>query len=158
MTRTPGPDALEWGIRAGFRDYLDGLGDAVIELDGLERTPTGFRFPAAPDAVGGGFTGRLHVRAHAGALDLTLARPAIITTTEGAVLTADIGARSITLARLLDVDDTERLLRDGGEARDVALSIDGSIWLGGVYGPWARMDPLRVLRAAHPDTPDPISA
>lgn len=142
----PDVGGLLWGIRSGFRDYLDALPDAAVELEHATRGPDGYRFPSAVGS--GGFAGRVRITAHGGALDITLALPAIESTPDaGTVLTAETGDRRIRLARLLDVADVATFLIDGGTAHDVALTPDGAEWLGGVYNPWARMDPVRVDRA-----------
>jgi len=141
---------LLWGIRAGFRDYFDALEDARLELDGVERTPTGFYFPARPS---GGFSGRLRFTAHGGALDVRFADPSLEQTTDGVLLTADLGEGRRAVARLLDAASASTLAAHGGVAEDVALTMDGSTWLGGVYAPWARMDAVHVLRSH--STPSP---
>jgi hypothetical protein len=134
------PAGLLWGIRSGFRDYLDALEDTVLELRGVERTAEGFLFPAR---AGSGFGGSLHAVAHAGALDVTLRDPDIEQRPEGVLLTADLGDGRRDVAMLLDAEDAAALRR-GATARDVALTLDGSVWLGGVYAPWARMDPVEI--------------
>lgn len=135
--------ALLWGIRRGFRDYVAALPDALVELDGVVALDDGYRFPAGPEPRR--FGGRLHITAHAGALDVVLDRPAVDVADGGVVLTADLGAGRRAVARLLDVANVEQFTARGGSADDVALTVDGSAWLGGVYGPWARMDPVRIL-------------
>jgi hypothetical protein len=137
-------DGLVWGIRAGFRDYLDSLDDARVELVGVIPTPQGFLFPAH---ASGAFGGSLHARAHGGALDVRFAEPALEQTPDGVVLTAELGDGRRHVARLLDVADSAAFTAEGGVATDVALTLDGSSWLGGVYAPWARMDAVHVLRS-----------
>lgn len=133
---------LVWGIRAGFRDYLDALPDARVELTGgAERSDEGFVFPQAAAAR---FAGIVHATAHGGELDVTLADPALEDTGDTRVLTADVGGRRIVVAALLDAASLDALLA-GTLSSDVALSHDGAAWLGGAYGPWARMDPVVVL-------------
>jgi hypothetical protein len=144
------PEGLVWGIRAGFRDYLENLEDARVELEGVVLTPDGFLFPVDPVGL---FAGSLHARAHGGALEVRFAEPAIEQTADGVVLSADLGDGRRHVARLLDVADAAILTAEGGVATDVALTLDGSSWLGGVYAPWARMDAVHVLRAHR--TPSP---
>ncbi|GEM_PF-6056358 len=132
-----------WGIKESFLSYAEEIAQATIELDGVERGPDGFRFPGTDDPTR--FTGRLRIHGHGGAMDVVLADPAIEHTADGAVLTADTAAGRLTLARLLDAPAASELAADADiEIADVALTIDGASWLGGVYGPWTRVDPLRL--------------
>jgi len=142
MTSDPGATRLAWGIRASFREYLRGLDDTVVTSDGAAVEPGGFVFPSA--GTPGAFRGWVRVTAHAGALDVTLAEPVIETRDGTVVLSARTGAGRIVVARLQDATDAESLTRDGGTVHDVALTLDGAVWLGGVYRPWTRMDPLEV--------------
>lgn len=134
---------LEWGIKASFRDYLQALPDAREEHEGVEVRDGEYVFPGrADDALQ--FTGRVHLSGHGGVLDVILADPAIEATDDGLVLTADIGGTRQALARLLDAPGIDELVASGGEVADVALTIHGAGWLGGVYAPWTRVDPIRV--------------
>jgi hypothetical protein len=138
------PARLVWGIRTSFREYVAALEDGRFVVDGAEADEDGFAFPRSVD---GAFGGRVRITAHGGALDVTLADPRIEPDGTRVVLTADTGDGRLALVRLLDVADATTFAEDGGVAADVALTIEGAAWLGGVYNPWARMDPVRVVRA-----------
>lgn len=132
---------LRWTIRGSFLDYLHALPDVAITIDGVTLDAEGFAFPSSGDALG--FAGRAHITAHGGALDVTFADPVIDYSSGAALLTADTGDGREPVARLLDAPVSDEFA-GGGVAQDVALTIEGSVWLGAVYAPWARMDPVRV--------------
>lgn len=134
---------LEWGIRASFLEYVESIPESSVEVVGAERRDGVFRFPARTDGSLE-FIGRIRLLAHGGELDVSLSEPAVEEQNDGVVITGDIGGARVALARLLDCPPLPELRVHGGMAADVALTMDGAEWLGGVYGPWARVDPVRI--------------
>jgi len=143
---------LTWPIKESLLGYLEMM-EARIETRGADRTPEGFCFPVDPDAAGVEwlvFVGEVHITAHGGLLDVTIARPRIGRDGDHAVLRSTSARGEIGLARLLDYpQDDAGLRQDGGVLTDVALTMDGAALLGGVYAPWTRLAPI-VLRAGGP--------
>lgn len=138
MTRAT---ALRWSIRGSFLDYLHSLEDLEIALDGATLDDEGFAFPSSTEPLN--FVGRVEITAHAGALHVVFADPAVDFGSGEALLTSGTGSGREPLARLLDAPSATDFAQ-GGAARDVALTMEGSVWLGAVYRPWARMDPVRI--------------
>ncbi|CAN5225638.1 hypothetical protein BH11ACT2_BH11ACT2_05440 [soil metagenome] len=133
---TRGPSAgWAWGIRAGFRDYFAALDDSEVELRGVswDAAAEQWRWPSAGGSL-------LRFRAHAGALDIAIADAAIEQRAGDRYL---VHAGGIALARLLDDPTTDENGTTSYE--DVALTVDGSALFGGIYSPWARMEPVHVF-------------
>jgi len=92
-------NTLTWGVKASFRNYVEGAGGSIIASDGATRTEDGaFTFKAAPDgdlviapdgsATGSArFLGKIMFEAHGGMLSSTLTDLCLEVTDEGLVLT-----------------------------------------------------------------------
>jgi hypothetical protein len=127
-------------------DYVLTLADAVIEAaGGAEHQEEGFVFArgsASADRLN--FRGRVRITAHEGAMDVLLADPSLIFEGNDAWLECTTKDGRLRVVRLLDCPALETLAAGGGEISDIALTMDGSAWLGDVYRPWKRMDPIVI--------------
>lgn len=131
---------LEWGIRESFRDYLSGVPDAEVVLDGVmfDEASERFVFPletTSPPAT----KGNLQIRAHGGVLDLRLSR---LQPTAGEKSWELLDATAQAIARLpghLPESDASTWT-----FTQVLLTDYGSSLFAEHYGPWASMDPLTV--------------
>jgi hypothetical protein len=126
--------ALCWGIRAGFRDYIGALTDLTTELVDVEFDTQAEHWVFPLERTGAS----LHLNAHGGALDVVISDPRF---EEAGGKTRLVNGNGDPLAVLADSETTQ----DGMTYRDVALTVEGSLLFGGVYGPWARMDPVHVI-------------
>lgn len=131
------PNTLAWGMRAGFRAYLRGLDDLREESRGVRYDPGAERWLFRLDDPD------THLRfvAHGGVLDIAIRSPRVVQTGDGAVMVHGPGE---PIARLLG----EAVIDAEGRVtyQDVALTWEGASLFGGVYGPWARMDPVLLER------------
>ncbi|PCC55105.1 HtaA domain-containing protein [Brevibacterium aurantiacum] len=135
-----GQPRLEWGIREGFRDYLSGVPDAEVVLDGVvfDEESERFVFPLAAKSLLA-TSGSLRVRAHDGALDLRLSRLRPVTGEKSwELLDSTDQAISRLPGRPPEPDAPE------WKFAQVLLTDYGSSLFAGHYGPWASMDPLIV--------------
>lgn len=137
---------LTWPIKTSFLDYVRALPDGRIEATGgAEELSVGFVFAESgdvrPDRLD--YRGHVTIAAHDGAMDVLLADPSIIHEAGEAWLECTTREGRLRVARLLDCPPIAELAA-GGDIPDVALTIDGSAWLGDVYRPWARMAPIVI--------------
>jgi hypothetical protein len=134
---------LEWGVRASFLAYIEGLPDGVIDVAGdAERADGVFRFPGRGTGQHEyAFDGRLHFFAHQGVLDVTLDRIRVEGHGAGGMLTAETAGMRLGIAALANIES-------GGDvpfrSDRVTLTDDGAALLGGVYSPGAPAAPLII--------------
>jgi hypothetical protein len=146
---------LGWGVKQSFRNYVESVGGRIETLGAAVRaTDGGFIFPAAPDGdlrldedgrpTGvGRFAGEVRFEAHGGMLSVLLTALAIEIGPSGAVLTVagERGERlelaTLDLAAITSGDDGDLVI-------PVALSMDGSYFLGDHYPPRTALDPVRL--------------
>lgn len=144
--------ALEWGLRASFLEYVDGIDDTHIDCNGVDRVRGGFRFPLAPRTVGEDVsnllsTGSLTITAHRGFLRVLLRDPAVELGSGSYVLTADIGSPGRTVVcRLFG----PRLEDESGLTYDAKLAEDGVRLFGDIYPVGTEMSPVRLIGCLPP--------
>ena len=140
------PSELCWAIRESFLEYVEALPDATISCSaGAQRAEHGFTFPAAeiPETESSlRFVGEVRVSAHAGALNVVLRDPHIVVDDGGAWLEITTDTGRMRPARLLDAPSLP--VSERASFADVALTLDGASWLGGVYNPWTRVAPIVI--------------
>jgi len=153
---------LRWGVKRSFLDYLSGMSDFGLTMEGgVQALPEeqAFSFPVAcPSSSGAGagavsFAGSLVFTAHFGALRVLIADPWLEPAPDGAGLTVvrpeewGPGPGRFLLADLRPVDVLEE---DGWVATrfDASLASDGAAMFGGVYPAGEPFDQAVVV--AHP--------
>lgn len=135
-----GQPRLEWGIRESFRDYLSGVPDTEVFLDGMlfDEASERFIFPleeTSPPTT----KGRLRIQAHGGVLDLRLSR---LQPVAGEKCWELIDSTAQAIARLPGRPPEPEATT--WTFTQVLLTDYGSSLFAEHYGPWASMDPLTV--------------
>ncbi|MBO1415280.1 HtaA domain-containing protein, partial [Streptomyces sp. FH025] len=167
--------ALDWGVKASFRTYLNGPASqgGAIELTGGATTNAdgtfhfglaSAKYDLATHALSSSFTGGVHFTAHHGALDVALSDLKVTTSGTTGTLTADtaskesMGATEIT--RRQDVPlVTFTVGRDttAGVPTSAKLTEQGAQAFAGFYQAGTDMDPLSLLLKQSPATPSPTA-
>ena len=130
--------SLLWGIKGSLLDYVRGMADGSVEVaDGASITAAGIRFPVADGLA---FGGAVTLTGHGGMLRVTIARPALVETSDGWVL------------EIADPDDPSRRMAfatiaafDGTLASGTALTQDGADLFFGPYERGTAIDDPVVL-------------
>ncbi|MEU3567880.1 HtaA domain-containing protein, partial [Kitasatospora sp. NPDC036755] len=167
--------ALDWGVKAGFRSYIEGpasQGGAIELTGGATRNADGtFHFGLAnaaydltTHALSSSFTGGVHFTAHHGALDVALSDLRITTSGTTGTLTADTASKESTGATEITRRDdvplvTFTVARDttNGVPAAAKLTEQGTRVFAGFYQAGADMDPLSLLLKQSPATPRPTT-
>lgn len=157
---------LDWGIKASFRTYVvGGIAHGTIDVaDGATRNADGtFHFPVTggeydpeTSATVVRFGGTASFRGHDGLLEMTLSRPRVEITPEGAKLVADVRSRALTdgaplleypgvTVAEIDADAATPVVADGTtswSALPATLSEPGAPAFAGFYQAGAELDPV----------------
>lgn len=149
-----GAHELRWGVKRSFLDYLSGMSDFALAMDGEVRAlpqEQAFSFPAVGPVAGTlRFAGSLVLTAHFGALRVLVADPWLEPSPDGVRLTVvrpeewAPGPARFCLADLRPLD----VLEEGGWVAtrfDASLAPDGVAMFGGVYPPGEPFDPVVVV-------------
>ncbi|MBD0675302.1 HtaA domain-containing protein [Streptomyces sp. CBMA156] len=165
--------SLDWGVKASFRNYLNGPGSqgGAIELTGgaTANADGTFHFGLAnatydlgTHVLSSSFTGGVHFTAHHGALDVALSDLRITTSGTSGTLTADTASKeSMGATEITRRDDvplvTFTVARDTttGVPAAAKLTEQGAQAFAGFYQAGADMDPLSLLLKQSPATPSP---
>ncbi|MFJ9697119.1 HtaA domain-containing protein [Kitasatospora sp. NPDC101183] len=167
--------ALDWGVKASFRGYLNGPGSqgGAVELTGGATTnPDGtYHFGLAKasydlgsHALTSSFTGGVHFTAHHGALDIAVTDLKVTTSGTTGTLTADTASKeSMAAPEVTRREDvplvTFTVARDTttGVPTAAKLTEQGSKVFAGFYPAGSDMDPLSLLLKQSPATPSPTA-
>ncbi|MFJ2868655.1 HtaA domain-containing protein [Kitasatospora sp. NPDC087314] len=167
--------ALDWGVKAGFRNYISGpasQGGAIELTGGATANADGtFHFglanatyDLATHALSSSFTGGVHFTAHHGALDVAISDLRITTAGTTGTLTADTASKESTgateITRREDVPlVTFTVGRDTttGVPTAAKLTEQGAKAFAGFYPAGSDMDPLSLLLKQSPATPSPTA-
>ncbi|GAA2011611.1 hypothetical protein GCM10009839_02230 [Catenulispora yoronensis] len=155
-----GSGALDWGIKASFRDYLasPGTGGVIAPADGATTNADGtFHFPlgtadydTTTHAVTSSFAGSLHITGHGGQLDIGLAALKLSTSGTTGTLSADTTSKqqdgTTTAVKAVPLL-TFAVAQDsfGGGPVTTTLTAEGAKAFGGFYPAGSAMDPLKVV-------------
>lgn len=125
--------ALVWPIKASLLEYVRGMSDGAVHLDGVEESARGYVFPAsAGETSGHRFTGSVRLRGHGGLLDVLFRDPAIEPRGDGWVLTIadpDDPAQRVPFATLDALEPAAGELR----GRGTRLTAPGADFFFGPY-------------------------
>ncbi|MEV6973958.1 HtaA domain-containing protein [Kitasatospora sp. NPDC093806] len=166
--------ALDWGVKASFRNYVTGpVGQGAVELTGGATTNADgtFHFGLASasydlgtHALSSSFTGGVRFTAHHGALDIALSDLKITTAGTTGTLTADTASKeSMGATEITRRDDvplvTFTVGRDTttGVPTAAKLTEQGAKAFAGFYQAGTDMDPLALLLKQSPVTPTPTA-
>lgn len=148
-------NTLTWGVKASFRNYVEGAGGSIIASDGATRTEDGaFTFKAAPDgdlviapdgsATGSArFLGKIMFEAHGGMLSSTLTDLCLEVTDEGLVLTvldAPMNQDRCAIATLSPTESSST----GAVVLKTEITVDGMYQIADNYPPGTELDELRL--------------
>ncbi|ROO87271.1 Htaa protein [Actinocorallia herbida] len=143
----PGPasaGALEWGVKAGFRRYVQGLPDGFCDVSTEIDLPGGGRFGFPLTGAEGSppfllrFTGTVTFRGHGGLLSVTITEPWLFLRGGAWTLTVRAASGRLPLA-------VGRPSASSARRVPVALTAEGAALFGGNYPAAEPMDDL-VLR------------
>ncbi len=166
-----GDGALDWGVKASFRNYIEnGPAAGTIEtIDPAERNDDGtFRFDLGTgldvvdtDDLHAPFEGGVHFSGHAGALDLVLTEPRIVIDGAAGTLVVDAVSKElespesqtfddVVLATLDLRDVTPTAADDQVRYADIpaTLTEDGADAFGGFYEAGEALDPVTFVVTA----------
>ena len=144
---------LTWGVKASFRNYVEGMGGSITLDEGVTRSDDGsFVFTAHPDsdlsiAVDGSatgcarFIGGITFDAHGGMLNACLRELAVEASDEGLVLTvleAPMNDQRCAIATLSLLDTGA----DGSLTLASAITMDGMYQIADNSPPGTELDPL----------------
>ncbi|MFB6894185.1 HtaA domain-containing protein [Kitasatospora sp. NPDC056327] len=166
--------SLDWGVKAGFRNYVTGpIGQGAVELSGGATTNADgtFHFGLASASYDLGthkltsaFNGGVRFTAHHGALDVALSDLRITTSGTAGTLTADTASKeSVGATEVTRRDDvplvTFTVGRDTttGVPAAAKLTEEGAKAFAGFYQAGSDMDPLALLLKQSPATPSPTA-
>ncbi len=165
---------LTWPIKRSFIGYVESPSAAgTITLGGgAVRTPEGaFAFPLAAGSqyrsVGdlqAPFAGSLHLTAHGGAMDLTLANPSVHIAGPAGTITADVTSKSIDTGETTTTGDVALATLDLRAVQATAagdeitfadvpatLTADGAPAFGGFYAAGELLDRVTLTLTVHTD-------
>ena len=131
--------ALVWGVKASLLDYVRGMPDGAVELDGPRESPDGFVFAAADGPEDGirRFKGSVTLTGHSGMMRVVIADPWIaVRPGELSIADPDTPGVRLPFARM------EALEADAGgvlHARGTTLTADGADLF---FGPYREGTPL----------------
>lgn len=146
---------LTWGVKASFRDYVEGAGGSVSLSDGVTRTEDGaFVFTAVPggdfsieaDCSATGamrFQGEITFEAHGGMLKSTLAEIGLEVGEDGLVLTVLDAPMNQDRCAVASLSVSEV---DAANAVTLAaeITVDGMYQIADNYPPGTALDPVRL--------------
>lgn len=146
---------LTWGVKASFRDYVEGAGGSVSLSDGVTRTDDGaFVFTAVPggdlaiasDGSATGamrFQGEITFEAHGGMLKSTLAEIGLEVGEDGLVLTVLDAPMNLDRCAIASLSVAEP---GSGDAvtLSAAITVDGMYQIADNYPPGTELDPVRL--------------
>jgi len=144
---------MTWGVKASFRNYVEGAGGSITLEDGVSRTEDGaFVLTAIPGgdlviAADGSATGTMQFQgtigfdAHGGMLKSTLSELGLEASPEGLVLTAleapmnESRCSIATLVPIANAPNEPLALR-------AEITLDGMYQIADNYPPGTELDPL----------------
>ena len=148
-------NTLTWGVKASFRNYVEGAGGSITVGDGATRTEDGtFVFKAAPggdlviapDGTATGavrFLGKITFEAHGGMLNSTLTDLALEATEDGLVLTVLDAPMNQDRCAIATLSLTEHN-SEGTVALKAEITVDGMYQIADNYPPGTELDSLQL--------------
>jgi len=132
--------ALVWGVKASLLDYVRGMPDGAVAVDGAIESADGFTFPSAPGPDDGilRFRGSVTLTGHSGMMRVVIADPWVaVDSRELSIADPDDKTGRLTFARFVALaSDGEQTLR----AQGTTLTADGSDLFFGPYREGTTLD------------------
>ena len=129
-----------WGVKASLLDYVRGMPDGKVAVDGAIESADGFTFPSAagPDDGILRFSGSVTLTGHSGMMRVVIADPWLaVDARELSIADPDDPTGRLSFARFLSVAaDEDGALRAGG----TTLTADGSDLFFGPYREGTALD------------------
>lgn len=137
--------ALVWGVKASLLDYVRGMPDGAVTLDGVRESDDGFVFRSAeaPDDGIRRFIGSVTLTGHSGMMRVVIAHPWIaVDAGELSIADPDDPTVRLAFARIAELEpDDDGALR----ARGTTLTADGADLFFGPYREGTALDDPLVI-------------